>query len=57
MNKDAERAISDILRRGNNVEIKKKDRGYVIIEVEKTIRYRAPAQLGTGREDNRSQES
>ena len=55
MDEQAERAIANILRRGNNVEIKKKSDGYDIIEIEKKIRYRAPSRLGEGREDNWSQ--
>ena len=55
MDEQAERTIANILRRGNNVEIKKKSDGYVIIEVEKKIRYKAPSRLGEGRENNQSQ--
>lgn len=55
MDEQAERIIVEILHRGNDVQIQTKSSGYVILEVEKKIRYRAPSRLGEGREDNQSQ--
>ena len=55
MDEQAERIIAEILHRGNDVQIQTKSGGYVILEVEKKIRYRAPSRWGEGREDNWSQ--
>lgn len=35
------KAIEAILRRGNDVEIRRKGDGYVVLEVKKTIKYSA----------------
>lgn len=34
--------IDGILKRGNDVEIRRKDDGYIVLEVKKTIKYRSP---------------
>lgn len=34
-------AIQQILKRGNDVEIKRKGGGYIVLEVKKTIKYTA----------------
>ena len=31
-----------ILQRGNDVEIRRKNNGYVVLEVKKTIKYKSP---------------
>lgn len=36
-------AIEAIIRRGNDVEIRRKGDGYIVLEVKKTIKYSAPA--------------
>mgnify|MGYP001051918696 CR=1 FL=1 len=41
MDKKAEKAIADIIKRGNDVEIRRKGDGYIIVEVKKTIKYSA----------------
>lgn len=33
--------VKQILKRGNNVEIKRKGDGYIVLEVKKTIKYTA----------------
>lgn len=33
------KAIEDILKRGNDAEIRRKGDGYVVLEVKKTIKY------------------
>lgn len=35
------KAIEDILKRGNDAEIRRKGSGYVVLEVKKTIKYSA----------------
>ena len=35
--------IEAIIRRGNDVEIRRKGDGYIVLEVKKTIKYSAPA--------------
>lgn len=35
------KAIEDIIRRGNDVEVRRKGNGYVVIEVKKSIKYSA----------------
>ena len=47
-------AIQAIISRGNDVEIRRKGNGYVVLEVKKTIKYTTPTQLGVGK-GNRSQ--
>lgn len=32
-------AIEAIIKRGNDVEIRRKDNGYIVLKVKKTIRY------------------
>lgn len=39
--KDASEIIESIIKRGNDAEIRRKGDGYIILEVEKTIKYRA----------------
>lgn len=36
-------AIEDIIRRGNDAEIRRKGDGYIVLEVKKTIKYSTPA--------------
>ena len=44
MNWDEARTVVDaILKRGNDVEIRRKGDGYVILEVKKTIKYTTSA--------------
>lgn len=38
--KDASKVIEAIIKRGNDAEIRRKGDGYIILEVEKTIKYR-----------------
>lgn len=38
------KAIEDIIRRGNDAEIRRKGDGYSVLEVKKTIKYRTSAQ-------------
>jgi len=33
------KAIQDILKRGNDVQIQRKGAGYIVLEVKKTIKY------------------
>lgn len=35
--------IEAIIRRGNDVEIRRKGDGYIVLEVKKTIKYLTPA--------------
>mgnify|MGYP000362980178 FL=1 len=35
--------IESIIRRGNDVEIRRKGDGYIVLEVKKTIKYSTPA--------------
>ena len=35
------KAVEAILKRGNDVEIKRKGDGYIVLEVKKTIKYSA----------------
>lgn len=37
------KAIEDIIKRGNDAEIRRKGDGYVVLEVKKTIKYTTPA--------------
>lgn len=41
LNNEAIRIISEIVQRGNDAEIRKKNDGYLILEVTKKIQYRA----------------
>lgn len=34
-------AVKQILKRGNDVEIRRKSDGYIVLEVKKTIKYNA----------------
>lgn len=36
---EAKKAIDAILKRGNDVEIRRKGDGYIVLEVKKTIKY------------------
>ena len=36
-------AVDAILKRGNDVEIRRKGDGYIVLEVKKTIKYTTPA--------------
>lgn len=36
------RAILEILRRGNDVQIQRKGDGYIVLEVKRAIQYRTP---------------
>ena len=36
-------AVDAILKRGNDVEIRRKGDGYIVLEVKKTIKYITPA--------------
>lgn len=38
------KAIEDIIRRGNDAEIRRKGDGYIVLEVKKTIKYRTSTQ-------------
>ncbi len=40
-------AIEAILKRGGNVEIRRKGNGFIVLEVKKTIQYSAP-RIGAG---------
>lgn len=45
MNRDEMvQAIEAILKRGNDVEIRRKRDGYIVLEVKKTIKYSTSAQ-------------
>jgi hypothetical protein len=45
MNRDEMvQAIEAILKRGNDVEIRRKGDGYIVLEVKKTIKYSTSAQ-------------
>lgn len=35
--------IEAIIRRGNDVEIRRKGDGYIVLEIKKTIKYSTPA--------------
>jgi len=41
MDEKVKKAIEDIIKRGNDVEIRRKGDGYIIVEVKKTIKYSA----------------
>lgn len=40
---EAKAAVDAILKRGNDVEIRRKGDGYIVLEVKKTIKYITPA--------------
>lgn len=40
---EAMREAEAILKRGNDVELRRKGNGYVVLEVKKTIKYISPA--------------
>ncbi len=40
---EAKAAVDAILKRGNDVEIRRKGDGYIVLEVKKTIKYTTPA--------------
>lgn len=42
--KEVKKAIDTILKRGNDVEIRRKGDGYIVLEVKKTIKYSTSAQ-------------
>ena len=39
---EALKTIEAILKRGNDAEIRRKNNGYVVLEVKKTIKYKTP---------------
>ena len=39
---EALKTIEAILKRGNDVEIRRKNNGYIVLEVKKTIKYKSP---------------
>ena len=41
---EAKKTIDVILKRGNDVEIRRKNDGYIVLEVKKTIKYDTSAQ-------------
>lgn len=43
MNEEIIKVIEAILKRGNDVEIRRKGDGYIILEIKKTIKYSSPA--------------
>ncbi len=43
MSEEVIKAIEDIIKRGNDAEIRRKGDGYVVLEVKKTIKYTTPA--------------
>ena len=51
---EVKKAADAILKRGNDVEIRRKGDGYIVLEVKKTIKYNSTAQLGA-RKGNWSQ--
>ena len=36
------KAIEDIIKRGNDVKIRRRGKGYVVVEVKETIKYSPP---------------
>ena len=46
-------AIEDILRRGNDAEVKRRGEGCIVLEIKKTIKYPPPGGLAPGK-SNRS---
>lgn len=43
MDNEIMEAIKAIIKRGNDVEIRRKGDGYIVLEVKKTIKYTTPA--------------
>lgn len=43
MSEEVIKAIEDIIKWGNDAEIRRKGDGYVVLEVKKTIKYTTPA--------------
>ena len=43
MDNETIKAIEDIIRRGNDAEIRRKGDGYIVLEVKKTIKYSTSA--------------
>lgn len=41
---EVKKATDEILKRGNDVEIRRKGDGYIVLEVKKTIKYSTSAQ-------------
>ena len=41
---EAIKAVQDILKRGNDAEIRRKGDGYIVLEVKKTIKYSTSTQ-------------
>ncbi len=41
---EVKKATDAILKRGNDVEIRRKGDGYIVLEVKKTIKYSTPTQ-------------
>ena len=39
---EALKTLEAILKRGNHVEIRSKNNGYIVLEVKKTINYKSP---------------
>ena len=50
---EALKTIEAILKRGNDAEIRRKNNGYIVLEVKKTIKYKSPEELDLGK-GNRS---
>lgn len=44
MDNETIKAIEAIIKRGNDVEIRRKGDGYIVLEVKKTIKYSTSAQ-------------
>lgn len=44
MNNETIKAIEAIIRRGNDVEVRRKGDGYIVLEVKRTIKYSTPTQ-------------
>lgn len=42
-NEEIIKIIETIIKRGNDVEIRRKGDGYIILEIKKTIKYSSPA--------------
>ncbi len=40
---EVKKTIDAILKRGNDVEIRRKGDGYIVLEIKKTIKYSTPA--------------
>lgn len=43
MDKQTIQAIEAIIKRGNDVEIRRKGDGYIVLEIKKTIKHTTPA--------------